>query len=565
MNRVFNTLIALVLVVGFGLVTPTPVAASTIRVPDDHATIQAAVDVAQPGDIIMVAAGTYGAFSVIGRNDISIVGAAGATVMAANLVSIDRGPIGTALSMAAIKDSQNINIQGIDFDGGGLGKEEVVVGIAYVDSTGRIANLTVENTIGTELGAGVAIIGHAGTSVVNLLDVTVRNSMAGVIIWDAEANLDGCSITGMRPAGGFGIMESGVGIVIGIPGAAWQGQSTVKVKGSTISENNDVGIYVCDGSVVEARFNMIYGNAALGVLNDGGQTVDALYNWWGSPAGPLHTSNVVGFGNNAVSDNVDFKPWAKARAVTQTLTDSGVVNAKEEAATEVWVRMRDTGTLVTNPSGAAATDNVLVVVQGSTDNPGGMPPAGITALGRYVDVSVTGSGAEEIEIRLYYTAKDVRNRSKEEQQELLQLRWWDEAVSEWKQYSVSGVNTTDTADGYSGYMWARVTAHTTPSLDQLTGTWNGDFWEGPTDPPGGCFIATAAYGTDAAVEIDVLREFRDTVLVSNSLGAGLVAVYYRTSPPVADLISRHDILRATVRVAVVDPLVAVLNWSQDWW
>jgi len=565
MKKTISILLGVVLVLGLGLAVPASMVAEDriIHVPGDHPTIQGAIDAARDGDTIEVASGEYGAFSVIGKNDISIVGAAGATVRTANLVSIDRGPIGIALSMAVVKDSRNINIQGIHFDGAALAKEEVVAGIAYVDSTGRIANLTVENTIGMELGVGVAIIGHAGTSVVNLLSVTARNSMAGVIIWDAEANLDGCSITGMRPGGGFGILPAGVGIVVGIPGDAWRGPSTVRVRGCSISENKDIGVYVCDGSAVEARFNMIYGNAALGVLNDGGQTVDALYNWWGSPAGPLHTSNVAGFRNNPVSDNVDFKPWAETRVKTQTLTESGVVNAKEEAATEVWVRMRDADALVTNPSGAAATDNVLVVVQGSTDNPGGTPPDGITALGRYVDVSVKGTEAVvEIEIRLYYTAKDVRNRSKEDQDKYLRLLWWDGA--HWQPYQSTGVNTTDTADGYSGYMWAKVTANTTPSLDQL-GTWNGDFWEGPTDPSNGCLIATAAYATDKAQEIQILREFRDTVLLPSRLGAAFVTLYYRTSPPVADLISRHNILRATVRVGVIDRIVAVLNWSQAWW
>jgi len=80
-----------------------------------------------------------------------------------------------------------------------------------------------------------------------------------------------------------------------------------------------------------------------------------------------------------------------------------------------------------------------------------------------------------------------------------------------------------------------------------------------------CFIATAAYGTDSAVEIDILREFRDTVLMPNTLGAGFVSLYYRTSPPIAEFISRHEALRTVVRAGFVDRLVTIVNWSHALW
>jgi len=80
-----------------------------------------------------------------------------------------------------------------------------------------------------------------------------------------------------------------------------------------------------------------------------------------------------------------------------------------------------------------------------------------------------------------------------------------------------------------------------------------------------CFIATAAYGTDTAKEIDVLREFRDEVLLSNSLGAEFVSLYYKTSPPIADFISQNEALRTAVKVGFVDPLVKILTWTHDLW
>jgi hypothetical protein len=84
-------------------------------------------------------------------------------------------------------------------------------------------------------------------------------------------------------------------------------------------------------------------------------------------------------------------------------------------------------------------------------------------------------------------------------------------------------------------------------------------------PFGWCFIATAAYGTDTAKEIDILREFRDTVLLPNSLGVMFVSLYYKTSPPIASFISQHEVLRTVVRVGFVDPIVKILNWSHALW
>jgi len=82
---------------------------------------------------------------------------------------------------------------------------------------------------------------------------------------------------------------------------------------------------------------------------------------------------------------------------------------------------------------------------------------------------------------------------------------------------------------------------------------------------GGCFIATAAYGTEAAAEIDVLRAFRDEVLLESTVGSQLVELYYQTSPPVADFISENSLLRTLVRELVIDPLVSVAMFTQGIW
>jgi len=84
-------------------------------------------------------------------------------------------------------------------------------------------------------------------------------------------------------------------------------------------------------------------------------------------------------------------------------------------------------------------------------------------------------------------------------------------------------------------------------------------------PSGGCFIATAAYGTPTAEQIDVLREFRDVVLLESTAGSQFVALYYQLSPPVADFISGSSFLRTLVRELLVDPIVWVVEATEDIW
>jgi len=84
-------------------------------------------------------------------------------------------------------------------------------------------------------------------------------------------------------------------------------------------------------------------------------------------------------------------------------------------------------------------------------------------------------------------------------------------------------------------------------------------------PSQGCFIATAAYGTPTAEQIDVLREFRDIVLLESIAGSQFVALYYQLSPPVADFIAGNELLRTLVRELLVDPIVWVVETTGDIW
>lgn len=71
-----------------------------------------------------------------------------------------------------------------------------------------------------------------------------------------------------------------------------------------------------------------------------------------------------------------------------------------------------------------------------------------------------------------------------------------------------------------------------------------------------CFIATAAYGTPMAQEINTLRSVRDSYLLNNALGSAFVDTYYRLSPVVADKVAESPALAAVVRAALT-PFILV--------
>jgi len=76
---------------------------------------------------------------------------------------------------------------------------------------------------------------------------------------------------------------------------------------------------------------------------------------------------------------------------------------------------------------------------------------------------------------------------------------------------------------------------------------------------GGCFIATAAYGSSLHSHVDILRNFRDKYLMTNRLGREFVDLYYRYSPSFAAIITKHEILKIATQINLV-PLV-ILSYS----
>ena len=74
---------------------------------------------------------------------------------------------------------------------------------------------------------------------------------------------------------------------------------------------------------------------------------------------------------------------------------------------------------------------------------------------------------------------------------------------------------------------------------------------------GGCFIATAAYGSYLDPHVKTLRDFRDSTLLNSEAGRVAVDLYYTYSPYVADFIAESPAMRSAVRLGLAPVVYAI--------
>ncbi len=291
-------------------------------------------------------------------------------------------------------------------------------GISLWDVNG----VTVQGNTVSNCDLGVALTGYTGSSNNTIEGNTLTNNTMAGVFFEASG-------TSNNTASGNDIQNNYYGIWLNGPN--WP----------------DWGTWGCGsgdegGSGNEAHFNNIVGNTQYGVANfNPAVSLDAENNWWGDGSGPSGIGPGTG---DSVSANVDHDPWLGARIATAE-TGTAPLDATPEIDAEVI--MTGTGT-------------PAITVAEYEDNPG----TGFSGdIGKYIDVHIDDTtGVTEIEIRLYYTNREIRDLAESS----LKLYWWD--GSDWTECTDSGVNPADT-NGYSGYIWAKIRDDTTPDLDDLTG------------------------------------------------------------------------------------------------
>ena len=83
---------------------------------------------------------------------------------------------------------------------------------------------------------------------------------------------------------------------------------------------------------------------------------------------------------------------------------------------------------------------------------------------------------------------------------------------------------------------------------------------------GGCLIATAAFGSEMAPQVQFLREIRDNTVLQTQSGStfmtGFNQLYYSFSPAIADYERENSAFKETVKIAITPMLtsLAILNY-----
>jgi uncharacterized repeat protein (TIGR01451 family) len=123
-----------------------------------------------------------------------------------------------------------------------------------------------------------------------------------------------------------------------------------------------------------------------------------------------------------------------------------------------------------------------------------------------------------------------------------------------------GTNWSDWPDTDYTISWEFEVADASLMDPVMPNTVSGSFTDEGYDNDsggGGCFIATAAYGSYLDPHVRSLRRFRDETLMHSRLGRAFVAWYYEVSPPVAQCIEKHEALRMLTRIALTPVVFAI--------
>jgi hypothetical protein len=274
-----QTLLWVLCIVAFAAACQTH--AATVNVASGN-SIQTAINGANPGDTINVAAGTFTEQLVISKNLVLIgAGTSSTFVQAPGALAVDAtvppGAGGQATTVVKIDSGAVVSITGFTIEGpgttacGSIGYGVFVGGGATLTfNNDRIANIRDNPPGGCQNGVGIRVgaqsTGQVGT--LNMSNSTVVNfQKAGIVVDNvgSSGTLSGNTVTGLGP---LGIASNGIQISRGATATVTNNTITnlqcnlaAPVCGADPSSNaQSAGILLYDAGAVTATANIVSGN-----------------------------------------------------------------------------------------------------------------------------------------------------------------------------------------------------------------------------------------------------------------------------------------------------------------
>jgi YVTN family beta-propeller protein len=251
------------------------------------------------------------------------------------------------------------------------------------------------------------------------------------------------------------------------------------------------------------------------------------------------TVTVIDITNRTVTDTINVGDGPIGISITPTGDYLYVVNHLDNSVSVIYTNYSGEGKYDKNQ--VIATIGVGTLPVGFGNFIGGSVPKAPSDL----SVSLVGdSGA-----KLTWT-----DNSDDE----LYFRVWRKKYSSGTYYEIATLNENTTEYSDSGLEQAANYYYAVCAYNEMGDSEYTDVKYITTPLASGCFIATAAYGSYTETHVRILRDFRDRFLLKDKAGRAFVKFYYKYSPGIADYISRHEFIRAVIRLCLL-PII-VISW-----
>lgn len=363
-------------------------AAARVRhVPDEEPTIQAALEAARSGDMILVAPGTYFEHDLVMKDGVALIGqyhpdtpvvidtagegrgilcsGVGTGTRIENLVILN-GTRGGGGGGAIYCDDADPRIEKCTFRDNSALRGGAV---ALINSSPHIRHCRFESNTALHVGGG-AMAGVGSEPYFYACEFSGNRSNyfgGGMHCRDgADPLVEQCDFVG-NEAGEYGgavsVVTAATPTLLACDlsanrawgeggGGVWIAEtSDCELSECVLDDNGEFGVKLRDGSLLAEYCDFsaheialsvgaeavdcvvlrcgFFGNADYAIRSDASFPIRAEYNYWGHASGPLHASNLPGTGD-AVSDDVDYAPWLHQWVVPADMVGlSGVVSGSD--------------------------------------------------------------------------------------------------------------------------------------------------------------------------------------------------------------------------------------------